>query len=83
MGWRGPCGHPCENPGRAVVLDPFAGTGTTLIAARQLGRDAIGIEPSPDYCGMMRRRLREDVGFEHVHKGGRAQVELFERSGRC
>jgi DNA modification methylase len=62
------------------VLDPFAGTGTTLVAARLLGRDSIGIEPSAGYAAMMRRRLREDVGFERVVprlKHGRKQQELF------
>jgi len=79
-GWRSTCGHPCRAPGRAVVLDPFAGTGTTLVAARLLGRDSIGIEPSAGYAAMMRRRLREDVGFERVVprlKHGRKQQELF------
>ncbi len=41
-----------------LVLDPFAGTGATLIAAQQLGIAAIGIEVDPGYCEAARRRLR-------------------------
>ena len=40
-----------------VVLDPFAGSGTTLAAARALGRSAIGIERSPEYCDRLRGRF--------------------------
>ncbi len=44
------------NP-NAVVLDPFAGSGTTLVAAKQLGFNAIGIEKESDYCEIANRRI--------------------------
>lgn len=50
-----PCG--CGAPTRAgLVLDPFAGSGTTLKVARELGRDALGIELAPRYAALARER---------------------------
>jgi DNA modification methylase len=40
-----------------VVLDPFAGTGTTLLVARELGLASIGIDSDPNAIAEMRRRL--------------------------
>lgn len=41
-----------------IILDPFIGSGTTAIAAKNLKRSYIGIEIAPEYCEMARRRLR-------------------------
>lgn len=47
--------------GSHVVLDPFAGTGTTLMAALELGHKAIGIEIEQRYCDIIQRRLSESL----------------------
>jgi site-specific DNA-methyltransferase (adenine-specific) len=44
-----------------VVLDPFLGSGTTCLAARNLGRNSIGYEINPDFVGVVRRKLDADT----------------------
>jgi site-specific DNA-methyltransferase (adenine-specific) len=48
-------------PPGGMVLDPFLGSGTTALAARQLGMSCIGIERDAAYCGLAERRVREDA----------------------
>ena len=52
-----------------TVLDPFCGTGTTLLAAANAGRNGIGVELDPAYARMAAIRLKSGVGnlFQGVH----------------
>ena len=49
--------HSMPGVGKMVVLDPFCGTGTTLVAAKLLGHDYIGIDLSPEYVELSETRL--------------------------
>ncbi len=58
LGWKPQCN--CDAPAEpAVVLDCFSGAGTTGLVAKQLGRKAILIDASEDYCRMAQRRIEE------------------------
>lgn len=65
-------GHPYQKPLEVMtwllskvdaesVLDPFAGSGTTLVAAKSLGMKAIGVERDEAYCEVAANRLRQEV----------------------
>lgn len=49
----------CELPSDAIVLDPFAGSGTTLAAAKSLGLRSIGIEAETKWCDLIVARVAQ------------------------
>lgn len=55
-----------------AVLDPFLGSGTTLIAAEQLGRTCFGMELSPQYCDVIVERWEKLTGKKARLEGGGA-----------
>jgi DNA modification methylase len=73
-------GHPCQmpeavleriirvatNPG-SLVIDPFAGSGTTLAVAKKLGRKFLGVELSDVYADGVRKRLQQ-IEFAETRK---------------
>ena len=71
------CGYPTQKPlallelligsccpPKGLVLDPFCGSGTTLVAAKALGRDSIGIDRNPDAVDMATSRTVELISSQ-------------------
>lgn len=63
VGWEPSCscGEVSTSSTRCVVLDPFAGSGTTLAVADSLGRDSIGIELNANYIRIAEERIEEGL----------------------
>jgi len=70
-----------------TVLDPFCGTGTTMIAALRYGRNSIGIDIEPEYCRMAGRYLKKESSnlfinteliFEKVVADNSGQMQVSE-----
>ena len=62
---------------RDTILDPFGGSGTTLIACEKSGRQARLIELEPKYCDVIVRRWQEFTGQQAKHDSdGRSYNEV-------
>jgi DNA modification methylase len=71
LGWAPACDCAASSTMPGTVLDPFAGSGTTLAVAAELGRSGIGCELNPEYIALAARRIRD----------ARESVALFEGVG--
>ena len=82
--------HPCPKPLALMlkliehfsnegdlILDPFCGSGTTCVAAKRLGRDYIGIDISPEYCEIARKRLEAEEKGLTVQELKKGQIGMF------
>ena len=82
IGWRPTCDCGREDAVPAIVFDPFAGSGTTLMVARALGRHGVGLDLSMTY---IRECAKERLGFEALSawtngrkaEGNHADLPLF------
>jgi hypothetical protein len=78
------CPQPDAPTRPAVVVDPFAGTGTTMLVASAMGRVGIGVERSADYCRLAAWRCSDPgerakaLGVPKPPKQLDGQSELFE-----
>ncbi len=72
-----------------TVLDPFCGTGTTMIASIRSGRNSIGVEIEHEYCRMAARQLKAEANtlfndvqlkFERIEKQPMGQLQVCEDS---
>ncbi len=74
-----------------TVVDPFCGTGTTMVAALKTGRNSVGIEIDPEYCKMTENRLRKEnddmfssANLEFIYPARETEVKsvVSERRGK-
>src|SRR5262249_48329826 len=67
------------SPRKGIILDPFMGSGTTILAAEKVGRRAYGVELDPQYVDVAIRRWQDFTGRDAVLETGETYDEIVER----
>ncbi len=77
-GWRPTCDCENDGSGKCIVLDPFAGSGTTCVVAEKHGRAWMGIEQNPEYCKLAEERISKvRQKIEEEQRETSRQQDLF------
>lgn len=83
-GWRQTCECDTDETDPGIVLDPFAGSGTTALVAREHGRRFIGIELNPDYVAIAQKRVGVTVDEpERLLEDGETSLTAFIDGGEA
>jgi DNA modification methylase len=64
-----------------IILDPFLGSGTTMIAAERTGRTCFGMEIDPAYVDTIVRRWQKFTGLSAIHAVSGKSFDQLEKEG--
>jgi len=78
-GWDQQCDCATDETAKGVVLDPFAGAGTTCLVARRFNRHYVGIELNEEYAEMARQRIQDEIGETPIDEFVKTCSERSER----
>jgi DNA modification methylase len=66
--------RPMENHDASIIYDPFLGSGTSMVAAEQLGKTCVGLEIEPRYCQVILDRVEAFTGKPALKVGEAVRV---------
>jgi len=82
-GWRQSCDCETDSTESGIVLDPFAGAGTTCLVAKELGRRFAGIELNPEYVAMAQKRVGVTVSEpDRLLDDGETSITAYTDGGK-